>query len=85
MSVGRGREAKSVNDILPRKAIALSEIRKRSSDSRNHKNREEGRHSEMQLFDFRLVFRFGGSEIEFLLSLTHVQAYRTQNQSINGN
>ena len=37
INVGRGSEAKSVNDILPRKAIALNEIRKRSSNSRNKK------------------------------------------------
>ena len=35
INVGRESEAKSVNDILPGKAIALSEIRKRSSSSRN--------------------------------------------------
>ena len=36
INVGRGSEAKSVNDILPRKAIALNEIRNRSSNSRNN-------------------------------------------------
>ena len=35
INVGRGNEAKSVNDILPRKAIALNEIRERSSNSCN--------------------------------------------------
>ena len=35
INVGRGSETKSVNNILPRKAIALCEIRKRSSNSRS--------------------------------------------------
>ena len=36
INVGRGSEAKSVNDILPQKVIALNEIRKRLSNSRNN-------------------------------------------------
>ena len=39
-NVERGSEAKSENDILPPKAIALSEIRKRSSNSRKSNSRK---------------------------------------------